>query len=80
MFRAIPIQEAIVMLVERKKQKNQVLLAEAKELFNLFACAEEAIISQESKRFILIPKKEACVSRVKKAVEVARESMLMTTP
>lgn len=80
LFRAIPLQETIAILMERKNQRTRELLVEASELFKLFAVNEESRHHQENHQFILIPKKEALIRRIKKAIEGAQESILISSP
>jgi sugar-specific transcriptional regulator TrmB len=47
LFRAIPLQEAVAILMERKNQRTRELLAEASELFKLFAVNEVSRRSRE---------------------------------
>jgi sugar-specific transcriptional regulator TrmB len=80
LFRAIPLQEAVAILMERKNQRTRELLAEASELFKLFAVNEVSRLYQENHQFVLIPKKEALICRIKKVIEGAQESILIISP
>jgi len=80
LFKAIPLQEAATILMERKYHKTRVLMAEATELFTLLAKEKDAKIHQENHQFVLIPKKEVIIGRVKKAVEAAKKNILIITP
>jgi sugar-specific transcriptional regulator TrmB len=80
LFKAIPLQETVAILMKKKNQRTQVLMAEAKELFNYFAKNKETGINQENHQFILVPKKEVLRSRIKKTIEGAKESILISTP
>jgi sugar-specific transcriptional regulator TrmB len=79
LFRAIPLQEAISILEKRKKQKMHDLIVEAKELLKISTCTQEQTIEQGNHEFVLIPKKERCINKVKKTVEAAQESILAVT-
>ena len=80
LFRAISLQETVAILMEKKNQRTQVLIGEVAELFNYFAKNKEIGIDQENHQFILVPKKEALVSRIKKTIEGAKESILISSP
>jgi sugar-specific transcriptional regulator TrmB len=80
LFRAIPLQETIAILMERKNQRTHELLVEATELIKLFAVDDVSKPHQENHQFILIPKKEALIRRIKKVVEGAQKSILIISP
>ncbi len=80
LFKAIPLQETVTILMEKKNQRTQVLIKEANELLNYFAKNKETEIDQENHQFILVPKKEVLISRIKKTIEGAKESILISTP
>jgi sugar-specific transcriptional regulator TrmB len=80
LFRAIPLQETVAILIEKKNQRTQVLMEEVTELSNYFAKNKETGPDQENHQFILVPKKESHVNRVKKTIEGTKESILIFTP
>ena len=80
LFRAIPLQETVAILMERKNQRTRVLMEEATELFNLFAEDKVVRLHQENHQFILVPKKEVLIRRIKKAIEGTQESILIVSP
>jgi sugar-specific transcriptional regulator TrmB len=80
LFRAIPLQETATILMERKNQRTHVLMEEVTELFSHFAKNKVIGLNQENNQFILVPKKDVLVRRIKKAVENAHESILIMTP
>jgi sugar-specific transcriptional regulator TrmB len=80
LFRAIPLQETVSILMEKKNQRTQVLMEEVTKLFNYFAKNKETDLDQENHQFILVPKKEGLVSRIKKTIEGAKESILIFSP
>ena len=80
LFRAIPLQETIAILMERKNQRTNELLAEASELIKIFAVNEVSKIHQENHQFVLIPKKEVLIRRIKKVIEGAQKSILIISP
>jgi len=79
-FRAIPIQETVAILAERKNQKTIALQAKAIEVFQTIAKIEAEHIQQKNHKFVLIPKKEALINRTKKAFENAQQNVLATSP
>ncbi len=80
LFMAIPLQETIAIMMERKNQRTHELLAEASELIKVFALNENSRFHQENHQFILIPKKEVLIFRIQKAIESAQESILIISP
>ncbi|MCW3995933.1 MAG: hypothetical protein NWE98_07260 [Candidatus Bathyarchaeota archaeon] len=78
MFMATPLPEAIDILVERKNEKTRSLFAEATELFKLIAKAKTGN-TQEEHPFVLVPKKEVAMRRVKRAIESCEKSILIAT-
>jgi sugar-specific transcriptional regulator TrmB len=80
LFRAIPLQETISILMERKDQRIRELLDEAHELFKLFDANEASMLQQENHQFVLIPKKEILIRRIKKVIEGTQESILIVLP
>jgi sugar-specific transcriptional regulator TrmB len=78
-YRAIPIIQTITILAERRKQKTDVLLEEAKELLSLFRI-EETGNQEEKHQFLLIPKKETCIQRIKKSIQHAEGDFVMVAP
>lgn len=79
LFKAIHLQETVAILMERKNQRTQVLMEEVTELFEHFAKNTVIGFSQEKHQFVLVPKKDVLVKRIKKIVESARESILIMT-
>jgi sugar-specific transcriptional regulator TrmB len=80
LFRAVPLQQSATFLMERKNQEIRVLMTEATELFALLAKEKEAEIHHENHQFVLIPKREVIISRLKKAIEGSKKSILVITP
>ena len=78
LYRAIPIIQVITILAERRKQKTDSLLTEAKTLLSLFKMDE--IADEEEHQFLLIPKKETCTQKIKKTIHNTKESMVMIAP
>jgi sugar-specific transcriptional regulator TrmB len=80
LFMAIPLQETTAILIERKNQRTQELLAEANELFKLFDANEVSKLHEENHQFVLLPKKEVLIHRIKKAIERSEKSIRIISP
>ncbi len=80
MFKAIPFQETIAILMERQNQKTRALQAEAAELFKLLAKEKKVGVCQDNHQFVLIPKKEVLTHRITKAIEAAQENVVVIAP
>jgi sugar-specific transcriptional regulator TrmB len=80
LFKAIPLQQTVAILMEKKNQRTQILMKEVVELFNHFDKNNENTLNQENHQFILVPKREVLVSRIKKTIEGTKESILISTP
>jgi sugar-specific transcriptional regulator TrmB len=76
MFRAIPIKDAISILLERRIKETSELQAKANELFEKFKEIKAITIDpQEETHFILVPEKEALILRTNQAVMTAQRSI-----
>ncbi len=80
LYWAIPLQETVAILMERKNQRTQILVGEATELFEHYAKNTSMGVYQDNHQFVLVPKKDVLVRRLKKVVESAQESILIMTP
>lgn len=80
LFKAIPLQQTVAILMEKKNQRTQILMKEVTELFNHFDKNNETRVNQENHQFILVPKREALVNKIKKTIEGANESILISAP
>jgi sugar-specific transcriptional regulator TrmB len=80
MFRAIPWQETVSILIDRRKCKTNALLSEATELLDRLPKKAEATIQQSNRQFMLIPEKEVLIHRTRKAIETAQTSIRAITP
>lgn len=75
MFRAIPIKDAISILLERRTKETSELQAQTKELLKKFKKIKAITTApQEETQFILVPEKEALILRTKQAVMSAQRS------
>ena len=80
LFRAIPLKETVAILMEKRNQRTQVLMEEVTELFIHFDDNNKTKLSQENNQFILVPKKEALVNKIKKTIEGTNDSILISAP
>lgn len=80
MFKAIPMQETVSILINRRNRETNALLSEATELLGRLPEKAEATIQQDNRQFVLIPAKEVLVHRVENAIEIAQKSILVITP
>ncbi len=76
-FRAIQLQEAITILMDRKNQQTHALMAEAAELCKFFPAQKEDVVQQESHQFVLIPKKEVLIRRAQKFIDSSENTILV---
>jgi HTH-type transcriptional regulator, sugar sensing transcriptional regulator len=81
-FKAIPVQEAVDILIERQKHKTRILREKATETFKVLAEAkkEDAPVHQDNPKIVLVPKKELLIRRIKKAIETSQECVCAITP
>jgi sugar-specific transcriptional regulator TrmB len=80
MFRLIPSQEALDILAERNIQKIRVLQTKATKAFKYSVNREKSAVQSESNMFVLIPKKEILINRMKKMIETAQKTILVLAP
>ena len=79
MFRAIPIKDALSILLERRTKETSELQAKTKELLKKFKKINAITIApQEETQFILVPEKEALILRLKQAMMTAQRSIDVT--
>jgi sugar-specific transcriptional regulator TrmB len=74
-FSAVPIQDTISVLMERKIKETSELQDKTQELIQRVAAKVKTSILEEHQQFVLIPEKEALIKRMKKAVANAQESI-----
>ena len=79
-FNAIPVEEVVTILAERKNLKTNALQVKATEIFQTITKIESADIQHKNHEFVLIPNKEALIRRINKAFESAQKSILSSTP
>ena len=78
-FKAIPIKDAITILIERMKKQTIQLEKESKELLHYFIANEGAGIKEEESQFMIINDLQARLIRAKKQVAAAKNSINIVT-
>jgi sugar-specific transcriptional regulator TrmB len=78
-FTAVPIQEAIAILMERKNKETSELQDRTRELLQRVTAKVKTSILEERQQFILIPEKERLINRIRKAVKTAEERIDFTS-
>jgi sugar-specific transcriptional regulator TrmB len=78
-FAAIPIQNVVAALLERRIKETCELQERTKELIQRVNNKAKTTIPQENPHFVLIPEKEALAHRIKKAIENSRKSIDLIT-
>jgi sugar-specific transcriptional regulator TrmB len=79
-FKAIPIRDATSFLVKKRKEKTHALVEESTALLTSFPELTSSTGFQDSHQFMLIPKREAVIRRIEKAIKAADEKILIITP
>jgi len=79
-FKAIPIRDATSFLVKKRKEKTHALVEESTALLTSFPELTSSTGFQDRHQFMLIPKREAVVRRIEKAIKAAEEKILIITP
>ncbi len=81
MFKAIPLQDALLMLLERRVKETSELQARARELLSNFKeNSSKTTLQQEEAQFVLISEKEWSLKKRKEVVETAQTSIDVVTP
>ena len=81
MFRAVPMQQVIPILLDRRNQKTLALSTEATELVKKFPEKEpKTTFKQHTHEFVLIPKREAVIRKIGKSIDDAQKSIFSITP
>jgi sugar-specific transcriptional regulator TrmB len=78
-FAAVPIEEAISILMERKIKETLTLHDRTKELLQRVATKAKTSTLEDKEQFILIPEKERLINKIKKAIETAKERIDFTS-
>ncbi len=78
-FTAVPIEEAVSILMDRKMKETAELQKRTKELLQHFASKVKSSIIEENQQFVLIPEKERLITRIKMAIKTANERIDLTS-
>ncbi len=74
-YRAIPIQDGIKILLERKQKENSEVQKKAVELLQRQKDEEKEHIQEGKSEFVLISKNQALLQRMAKAIETTQSSI-----
>jgi sugar-specific transcriptional regulator TrmB len=75
-FKAIPIQDAISILMERRREVTSELQATAREILKKFKKSGiEKPLKKDETQFVLVPQNITGVNRIRNAIEKSQESM-----
>ena len=78
-FRAIPIKEAIDILIERRKKQTIQLEQESKSLLPYFEENECTSLQEEESQFLVINDLQACQIKAKKQAAAAKKTINIVT-
>ncbi len=79
-FTAIPIFDALSMLLQRKRKDQSELSEKADILIEKYNTFEKNVSKEKLNQFILIPEKEMLIRERAKALDSAKEEMLLMIP
>lgn len=79
-FKAVPIADATSLLMEKRGDKTRKLVEEATALLASFPEESPKAITQENHQFVIIPKGEALVRKVEKAIKAADSKIQVINP
>jgi sugar-specific transcriptional regulator TrmB len=79
LYRPTPIRQTIAMLAERRRQKTDALLSEAQRFISSYG-VDKQTEQEEIHQFLLIPKKETCIQRIKKTINLSSLSIALIAP
>lgn len=74
-FSAVPLQESISILMERRNKATVELEAKTRELIQRVSSKEKTPVLEENENFVLIPERERLINRLKKAISTAQNSI-----
>ena len=78
-FKAIPVKEAVDILIERRKKQTVQLEQESKEILAYFTANEGASLKDEESQFLIINDLQARLTKARKQVESAKTSISIVT-
>ena len=79
-FKAIPLKEAVSILVETRRRKLDLLTKETENLLMRLPKEIETPQVQNSQEFVLIPRGKTLVNRIEKAIRASKHRILAITP
>ena len=74
-FKAVPLEDSIAILMERKAKALFSLQKDADELIQKFKENEQKSTHDEEAQYVLVPEREALTRRLKKAIEDSKKSI-----
>lgn len=75
-FRAIPVQDAILILMERRREETSKLQATARELLKRFKKNDvETTFKEDEPQFVLVPQNKAVINRIRNAIDGTQKSL-----
>ncbi len=78
-FRAIPIKEAIEILIERRRKQTAQIEQESKQLLSYFTSKESDGLKDEESQFIIINDLQARLSKTRKQVAITKKIINIVT-
>lgn len=79
-FKAIPLKEAVSILVEIRRRKLELLTKETEKLLMRLPKEIETTQVQNGQQFVLIPRGKPLVNRMEKAIQASNHKILAITP
>jgi sugar-specific transcriptional regulator TrmB len=74
-FRAVPLEDSVSILIERKTKAILSLQKDADKLIQKFKENKQKKAPEEEAQYVLVPEREALTRRLKKAIETSQESV-----
>ena len=76
MYRAIPMQDAVSLLMERRREETSKLQATAREILKRSKKGGGEMVSKEDElQFVLVPPRKAVVNRIRNAIDGTYKSI-----
>ncbi|MCW4001166.1 MAG: hypothetical protein NWE93_13110 [Candidatus Bathyarchaeota archaeon] len=79
LYRAVPIMQVVAILAQRRKTKTEALVNEAKT-FLLPYRTDEGAHWDTMHQFVMIPRKETCIQRIKETVQQTKSDLVFVAP
>jgi sugar-specific transcriptional regulator TrmB len=75
-FRAIPMHDAVLILMERRREETSKLQATAREILKRFKKSDvETTFKEDEPQFVLVPQSKAVVNRIRSAIDGTQKSL-----